>query len=97
MRWCEEVFSSVNMIDAMIELYAETLIDLDPSIASCMDLSLKQQAQPLLLLLEYHQISSQFQKNLESLYIFNNGELFEARIVIDIARNELPSQSLIRR
>lgn len=61
------------MVEMMIELYAEILIDLDPSLMSCMDTSLKQHAQPLLLLLEYHQSSCQFQQNLESLYVFNNG------------------------
>ncbi|XP_065220959.1 conserved oligomeric Golgi complex subunit 7 [Planococcus citri] len=72
MKWCSEVFVNVNLIDMMIELYSDVLMNLDPSLSSCMDIALKQHPQPLLLLLEFYQISSQFQQNLESLYIFNN-------------------------
>ncbi len=62
------------MVEMMIELYADVLVDLEPSLASCMDTSLKQSSQPLLLLLDFHQVSVQFQQNLESLYVFNNGK-----------------------
>ncbi|XKL64088.1 hypothetical protein PGB90_004174 [Kerria lacca] len=71
-KWCDEVFQSINMVDMVIELYADVLIDLDPSLACCIDTSLKQCSQPLMLLLELHYISSQFQQNLESLHVFNN-------------------------
>lgn len=62
------------MTEMMIDLYADVLNNLDPSIASCMDTALKQHSQPLLMLLELHQISLQFQQNLDSLYVFNNGK-----------------------
>lgn len=60
----------------MIELYAEVLVDIDPSLPHCIDTVLKQHSQPLLLLLDFHQISTQFQQNLESLFVFNNGRSF---------------------
>lgn len=73
-KWCGDVFTRVNLPEFMIELYSDVLASLDPSLTSCMDITLKQHSQPLILLLEFYQISSQFLQNLESLYIFNNGK-----------------------
>ena len=65
-KWCGQVFTSVPPTSILIDLYADTLASLDPTLNTCIDTSLKEESDPLTLLLELSQCTQQFVSNLEA-------------------------------
>lgn len=74
MKWCATVFPSVQMTDRVEQLYADVLISLDPSVQYFVDLSLKQHNQPLLLLIQFYELASNFHRDLNVLCHSTNGK-----------------------
>lgn len=66
MKWCGQVFTSVPPTSILIDLYADTLPSLEPSLNTCFDAALKEEAEPLILLLELSQCTQYFVSNLEA-------------------------------
>nr|CAD7442660.1 unnamed protein product [Timema bartmani] len=65
-KWCGQVFSSVSSVGTLLELYADVLASLDPSVNVCVDASLKQQADQLSFLMDLKQITKHFATNLHA-------------------------------
>nr|CAD7198705.1 unnamed protein product [Timema douglasi] len=65
-KWCGQVFSSVSSVGTLLELYADVLASLDPSVNMCVDASLKQQADQLSFLMDLKQITKHFATNLHA-------------------------------
>lgn len=65
-KWCSQVFTSVPSAAILVDLYADTLSSLEPSLNSVIDAVLKEEKEPLPLLLELSQCTQQFVSNLQA-------------------------------
>jgi len=65
-KWCGQVFSTVSTATVLVELFADTLLLLDPSLNMCIDRALKEHDEPLALLLELQQSTQQFASNFQA-------------------------------
>lgn len=65
-KWCSQVFTSVPPPSILVDLFADTLASLEPSLNSCFDGPLKEETDPLSLLLELSQCTQHFGTNLQA-------------------------------
>ncbi|XP_034235213.1 conserved oligomeric Golgi complex subunit 7 [Thrips palmi] len=65
-KWCSQVFTSIPPPSILVDLFSDTLASLEPSLNSCFDGPLKEEADPLSLLLELSQCTQQFVANLQA-------------------------------
>ncbi|XP_014209345.1 conserved oligomeric Golgi complex subunit 7 isoform X2 [Copidosoma floridanum] len=67
-KWCSQVFPANTVLVTLVELYADLLLSLEPSLPHCVESALKQQSNAIKLsiLLELKQTSRQFAANLQS-------------------------------
>lgn len=65
-KWCCQVFTSVPPPSILVDLFADTLASLEPSLNSCFDGPLKEETDPLSLLLELSQCTQHFVANLQA-------------------------------
>jgi hypothetical protein len=64
-KWCSHVFTSVSVVNTLVELYADALRSLDPSFNMCIDAALKQQSDQLTFVMDLRQITKHFTVNLQ--------------------------------
>ncbi|XP_063222292.1 conserved oligomeric Golgi complex subunit 7 isoform X2 [Bacillus rossius redtenbacheri] len=64
-KWGAQVFSGVSPIGTLLELYADTLGSLEPSLNVCIDAALKQHADQLFYLIRLKELTKGFATNLQ--------------------------------
>ncbi|PSN54981.1 Conserved oligomeric Golgi complex subunit 7 [Blattella germanica] len=64
-KWCSQVFLTVQAVSTLVDLHADVLVSLDPSFNVCIDAALKQQSDQLTFLMEMKQITRHFAVNLQ--------------------------------
>ncbi|XP_067003846.1 conserved oligomeric Golgi complex subunit 7 [Anabrus simplex] len=64
-KWCSQVFTTIPAVNILIELYADVLVSLDPSLNMCIDAALKQQTDHLTFLMEMKQLTKHFAGSLQ--------------------------------
>lgn len=63
-RWFNQVFSSEQALDVLIDIYIDVLETLDPTLNECIDAALKQLPDKLTYILEVKQSTKQFEESL---------------------------------
>lgn len=62
MKWCNQVFGQAN---SLVEVYADVLLGIEPSLSDCIENAVKQQPQQLPFLAELKQTTKHFSNNLQ--------------------------------
>ncbi|XP_026292133.1 conserved oligomeric Golgi complex subunit 7 isoform X1 [Frankliniella occidentalis] len=65
-KWCSQVFTTVSPAVILVELFADTLSSLEPSLNTYFDSAMKEETDPLSLLLEQSQCTQHFLSNLQA-------------------------------